>query len=252
MSKLLIDEKPIMILPELAQKIGLHEAVLLQQIHYWLESSEHKREGKKWIYNTYPEWQKQLPFWSESTIKRAILSLEKQGLILTGNFNRKKMDKTKWYTVDYKVLEGLGTDEQTLLTSSTDQHDMNSGSDWPMEEVIVTQAIPESTTESTTENIYKIPFSEIVTYLNDKTNSSYSPGTSKTKKLIKARWNEGYQLEDFKKVIDLKTEEWLNNPTWNKYLRPETLFGSKFESYRNQKTGRKNYCEGDFNLDDEA
>ena len=45
--------------------------------------------------------------------------------------------------------------------------------------------------------------------------------------------NEGYQPEDFKRVIEIKTEEWRNDPVWGKYLRPETLFGTKFESYLN-------------------
>ena len=76
MSKLLIHDKPIMILPSLSQKIGLNEAIILQQIHYWLVSSQHEKEGRKWVYNTYKEWQLQMPFWSESTIKRTIKSLE--------------------------------------------------------------------------------------------------------------------------------------------------------------------------------
>jgi hypothetical protein len=90
MSKLLIYDNPIMILPSLAQKIGLNEAVMLQQIHYWLVSSQHEKEGRKWVYNTYRDWQLQLPFWSESTIKRSIKSLEDQGYLLSANYNRLK------------------------------------------------------------------------------------------------------------------------------------------------------------------
>ena len=125
-------------------------------------------------------------------------------------------------------------------------------SECPLEEDSVTQAIPEITTENSTETTTKnlIPFSEIITYLNTKSHSSYKPGTKKTKELITARWNEGFHLEDFKKVIDLKTEEWLDDPFWSKYLRPETLFGPKFESYCNQKGAKKTYSEGDFDLDD--
>jgi hypothetical protein len=50
-----------MIIPSLAAKIGLNEAVVLQQIHYWLGISKHNIEGRTWVYNTYEEWQKQLP-----------------------------------------------------------------------------------------------------------------------------------------------------------------------------------------------
>ena len=73
-----------------------------------------------------------------------------------------------------------------------------------------------------------------VVYLNQVTNKHYK-FVDKTKKLLLARFNEGYTLEDFKQVIDIKTEEWKDNPEFFKYLRPETLFGSKFDSYLNQK-----------------
>ena len=252
MSKLLIYDNPIMILPTLAQKIGLNEAIILQQIHYWLVSSQHEKEGRKWVYNTYKEWQLQMPFWSESTIKRTIKSLEEQGYLLSANYNRLKMDKTKWYSIDYEKLAELESDAQVLQEPSTGQNESTLDSEWLLEEDSVTQAIPEITTETSTETTTKkpIPFSEIITYLNTKSHSSYKPGTKKTKELITARWNEGFHLEDFKKVIDLKTEEWLDDPFWSKYLRPETLFGPKFESYCNQKGAKKTYSEGDFDLDD--
>ncbi len=80
-----------------------------------------------------------------------------------------------------------------------------------------------------------IPYVEIVTYLNDATSSKYKHTTNKTKDLIKARWNEGFRLEDFKRVIDVKSGEWLKKDDMSKYLRPDTLFSSKFEGYLNQK-----------------
>ena len=86
--------------------------------------------------------------------------------------------------------------------------------------------------------------------MNNQTNANYKASSKKTKELIKVRFNEGFQLEDFFKVIDIKTAEWRNDPVMSKYLRPETLFGPKFESYRNQKSGKKKYTEEDFNLDD--
>lgn len=84
----------------------------------------------------------------------------------------------------------------------------------------------------------KIPYGEIVSYLNDKTSSQYRKNTNKTKDLIKARWNEGFRLDDFKRVIDIKTAEWINDNRMNKFLRPETLFSPKFEGYLNQKGGQ--------------
>lgn len=79
-----------------------------------------------------------------------------------------------------------------------------------------------------------VPYKEIVDYLNLKTSKSYKHSTSKTKSLIKARWNEGFRVDDFKKVIDNKCFEWIGDPGMAKYLRPETLFGTKFEGYLNE------------------
>lgn len=248
MSKLLINENPIMIIPSLALKMGLNEAVVLQQIHYWIVKSSHVMDGRKWIYNTYKEWQVQLPFWSESTIKRTIKSLEKQGYLISGNFNS-KMDQTKWYSIDYKKLSELDGDAEALIEQPSDQNEPNSTSDCAGQEGRMVQPIPEITTETTTEKD-TIPFSEVIEYLNDKTNASYRAGTRKTMELIRARWKEGFRLDDFRKVIDLKAAEWLNDPIWNKYLRPETLLGPKFESYLNQKSPKKQWREEDFDLDD--
>lgn len=81
----------------------------------------------------------------------------------------------------------------------------------------------------------KPPYNEIIDYLNEKANKHYKPNSKQTVKLINERWAEGYTLDDFKTVIDNKCIEWLNNAEFNQYLRPETLFSTKFESYLNSK-----------------
>ena len=78
---------------------------------------------------------------------------------------------------------------------------------------------------------------DIVEYLNEKAGTNYRYTSEKTKKLIKARMNEKFTVENFYSVIDKKTAEWLNTEQ-EKYLRPETLFGTKFEGYLNQKNGK--------------
>ena len=75
---------------------------------------------------------------------------------------------------------------------------------------------------------------QIVSYLNERANTNFRSSGSKTKQVINARLNEKYSLDDFKKVIDNKCNEWLGTEH-EKYLRPETLFGNKFEGYLNQK-----------------
>lgn len=80
-----------------------------------------------------------------------------------------------------------------------------------------------------------IPYSEIVDYLNLKTKSNFRSSAKETQRLIKARFNDGFTLNDFKQVIDTKTNEWLFNQQMAIYLRPKTLFGTNFESYLNQR-----------------
>lgn len=238
MSRLLVNESPVMIIPSLAVKIGLNEAVVLQQIHYWLGISKHHIEGRTWVYNTYEEWQKQLPFWSVSTIKRTIRSLEMLGLLLSENWNQMKMDKTKWYSIDYEKLQefedSLPASEATPLEETAPEED--------------SEKMTESADHSSVKKV--IPYDEIIGYLNEKTGKSFKLSSIKTRELIHARYREGFTLEDFNRVIDLKTADWQSDPAWNKFLRPETLFGTKFESYLNQQEGKKRLTEEDFNFDE--
>jgi len=106
MSKLLINESPLMVIPSLAKKIGLNEAIILQQVHYWLNPSFNQNfiEGKYWVYNSYPQWLEQFPFWSVITVKRAIQSLEKSGLLIGKQLHKNRFNKAKWYTIDYGKL----------------------------------------------------------------------------------------------------------------------------------------------------
>lgn len=77
----------------------------------------------------------------------------------------------------------------------------------------------------------------IVDYLNSKTGKTFRYQTPKTQKLINARMSEGFKVDDFKAVIDKKCADWLKTDM-EKYLRPETLFGTKFEGYLNEMQGR--------------
>lgn len=85
-----------------------------------------------------------------------------------------------------------------------------------------------------------IPYREIVDYLNQKTGKSFKHSAAGNKKVIKARWNEGYKLDQFKRVVDNKCQDWLNDEKMSQYLRPETLFGNKFDQYLNQRKGNSN------------
>ena len=60
---LLISEPPLIVLPSLARLVGLNEAIILQQVHYWLQRSSNIKDGHRWVYNSYPNWYKQMPVW---------------------------------------------------------------------------------------------------------------------------------------------------------------------------------------------
>lgn len=100
----------------------------------------------------------------------------------------------------------------------------------------------------------RIPYAEIVGYLNLKAGTSYRADAKETRKHIRARWSEGFRTEDFKTVIDKKTAEWKTDAKMAMFLRPLTLFSTKFESYLNQptkkKTGFSNFQQRDTNLDE--
>ena len=78
-------------------------------------------------------------------------------------------------------------------------------------------------------NIYSL----VIDYLNRKANTNYRASTKNTQGFINARVSEGFTVEDFKKVIDSKSKDWIGTE-WEKYLRPATLFGTKFENYLNE------------------
>ena len=79
--KLLIDEAPLLILPSLAKEVGLNAAVFLQQLHFRSNISKNIRDGHKWVYNTYSDWQEEFSFWSLNTIKRITYDLEQNEMV---------------------------------------------------------------------------------------------------------------------------------------------------------------------------
>nr|WP_321303429.1 conserved phage C-terminal domain-containing protein [uncultured Trichococcus sp.] len=91
-----------------------------------------------------------------------------------------------------------------------------------------------------------IPYREIIDYLNQKAGKNYKHTAAGNKKVIKARWKEGCRLDQFKRVVDNKCQDWLNDENMNQYLRPATLFGQKFDQYYNQKNKKESVNEYEF------
>jgi hypothetical protein len=144
---LLIDEEPLQVLPSLACAVGLHEAIVLQQIHYWLNPKRKSGkvvDGTRWIFNSYGQWQEQFPFLTEKVIGNAIRSLEKQGYLLSRqDLNAVGSDRRKWYTIDYdrfRDVERPDSDDGSLYRDD-EQTQMGRSS--------ITETTAETTPETT-------------------------------------------------------------------------------------------------------
>ncbi|MGO1372466.1 MAG: hypothetical protein ACTHVE_11540 [Senegalia sp. (in: firmicutes)] len=146
MSKL-FGQRPLVVDVELAKIIGLNEAMVIQQIHYWLEVNKSKNinyhEDKHWTYNSMSNWHKQFPFWSIETVKRTFKSLRDKNLLLTGNFNKLKIDRTIWYTINYPELEKI-----MGITKEQNEKCQNE----PMENSKMNSPLPEISTEIKNKN----------------------------------------------------------------------------------------------------
>lgn len=110
MHNLLLDDRPLVIQPKLIKLLGdPAEAIILQQIHYWIIKNVNIKDGYSWIYNSMKDWNKQFDWLSEPTLKRKFKSLENKGLLITGNYNKAKFDRTKWYRINYDTLNEMIT-----------------------------------------------------------------------------------------------------------------------------------------------
>ena len=157
--------------------------------------------------------------WSKTKLRNFLKLLESEKMI-TKVVDRKK---TTISIVNYKVYQGSEDQEKTTEKPQEDQ------------EKTIKKPQEDTNKNDNNEKNEKnnILVAEIISYLNEKTGKNFKSGVPKNRDLIKARINEGYVLEDFKKVIDNKVAEW-NNTEMSKYLRPETLFSNKFDGYLNQ------------------
>lgn len=109
-SPLLINEPPLQVLPSLAVAIGLNEALVLQQIHYWYSVGQGvEKYGHRWIYNTVEGWRKQFPFWSDDTITRTLKKLRERELVIADNLSSNRWDRTLYYRIDYRKMQELNT-----------------------------------------------------------------------------------------------------------------------------------------------
>ncbi|WP_459395863.1 conserved phage C-terminal domain-containing protein [Listeria monocytogenes] len=236
-NNLLINDYPLQVLPTLAREIGLNEAIVLQQIHYWLNKKQNLHDGRYWTYRSIQKWQEEnFSFWSLNTVKRTFTSLREKKLLLTANYNKKKFDKTVWYSIDYDALEAmsqrLAQNEPTISPKRANALAQNEPDN--------TLDLPETPKENKKNTVEELDdtsiFKNVIDFLNENAETNYKHTTQVTQTLIRARLKDGFTFEDFKKVIIIKCKDWKNDSAMSRYLRPGTLFGIKFEGYLNQKT----------------
>lgn len=126
--RLLLDEAPLILLPSVAVVLGVNEALILQQINYWIQASKNEYDNHFWTFNSYNDWRKQFPFWSKETIGRGIRNLERMGLVIsTVGPNKRATDRTKWYRINHDVFEELFPERAKMNDHSAkmNDHDVN-------------------------------------------------------------------------------------------------------------------------------
>lgn len=127
----LIDEPPMLVLPSLAVLLGINKAIILQQLHFLLNTQRKAKnkfnfvDGRWWVYNSYPQWHEEhFPWLVVSTLKRLFLELEKDGYVLSIQSVKHKSDRRKWYTIDYelwsKAQGGMVSKRDHLSSSQKD------------------------------------------------------------------------------------------------------------------------------------
>lgn len=156
-SSLLIDEQPLQVIPTLAAKLGINQAILLQQINYWIKIAEKSEDSRKykrekwWTYNTYSDWQKQMPWLSESGIRKLVKQLRDDNLIAVVKYNKQGQDHTYWYTINYDAVETL-SGESDVSESDTSKEHSGTPDVSESDTSYATESLPESQSESNAPN----------------------------------------------------------------------------------------------------
>lgn len=166
---------------------------------------------------------------SMATIDRVLLSLLDKGLISKTSH----ITKYGYRAVEYSATYPDSPDDHAEAETQSEHEDNTSTpTDDPQPLINEPQAPARPKAHD--------PAEEVIDYLNSRAGTHYRATTPATRKLVKARLKEGFTVDDFKLVIDNKCADWLNNRDMAQYLRPETLFGAKFESYLNAKITPRN------------
>lgn len=245
MNNLLFDERPLVILPSLAVALGdLDEAAILQQIHYWTQKNMNVVDGYSWVYNSMDEWQKQFPWLSKRSLDRKFKKLKDKNLLIIGNYNKKKFDKTNWYRINYEELNKLSNVMPEVSTNANANTEAKTEAEVQAKAESKTKASQVKTSAKTktetkakaelnanTKDKYNFDYAKFIDWFNEVTGKKFRD-TEDKRKLIRARLSEGFSEDDFYLITRFKADEWKDNDKMKRYLKPDTLFIPKhFDNY---------------------
>lgn len=205
---------------------------------HWLWKDEPFTYGTAWIdlllLANYED--KKMPYKGEIIIcKRGDVNLSYSALADRWKWSRWKVKSFITLLVsDGMVTTNATTHRTTITIVNYDKFQL-----LPSTDCITDQPTNRQQTDSKPTQLRKIKkdkniYLDIVGHLNQVIGSNYKTDSKKTQSLIDARLREGFTVDDFKTVINKKAAQWLNDPKMSTYLRPETLFGTKFEGYLNE------------------
>lgn len=203
-------------------------AFLYNRLDLSLENKWHDTTGQVFMYFTNTEFCEELGL-SENTVTKKKKELREAGLLVEERQGLTKPNRL------YIKGPSIFSEPQKLSPRTAEN-----GALYPQK----LQTIKTDISKTDIENNIGV-FKEIIDYLNLKAGKKYSAKRQATQKHINARLSDGYTLDDFKHVIDVKVKEW-KGTEMDGYLRPDTLFGPKFENYVNQQAdkGRKEPGQG--------
>ena len=228
--------------PYVAKLVGSDAATMFSHIQYWVDHNRKKGinlvNGKYWTYSTNKEWQETFIYMSEQKIKTCIEKLKNAGLIEIGHYNEDKWKKNTWFTtteygdsfVEYQPDEKLKTTDREAENKDSYNNNYNNKESTDNDK-------DNNTDEKEKKESMMALATMVIEYLNAKRGTRYTVKAKGSYNNIKDRVEDcEATYDDFVKVIDTKYEEWHNNETMEKYLRPSTLFGNKFINYLNEAT----------------
>ena len=237
---------------EHAKKYGVDTAIVLKNLQFWImknkANNRHFYEGRTWTYNSVKAFAELFPYWTERQIIRILKTMEEKKIIISGNYNKSAYDRTKWYAFfdesiylksEIHLTERSNGNTEKVKPIPNNKPDENNTDDKQHIQVLGFEQKKNLKEDKFKKNSIvsqaKRPntpcIENILSHLNKKTGSNYQTRNQTVKKLIEKHIKAGYTEEDFLIVIEKKCLEWGKDEKMKKYIRPVTLFGSKFEQY---------------------